>query len=112
MVLDRFHQLEGAGLRVRVRLARATDRIAVADLLRQLGLTADELDLRRALHFAPGLRWGVVATTWDGRHERLVGFGSVEDDRRTRVGLDREACSLLGRALDEHARTWRGRRVA
>src|SRR5687767_6822518 len=112
MVLDRSHYLAEPGLRVRVRLARSTDRGGLGDLLRQLALTADEFDLRRALRFAPGVRWGVVATTWDGQHERVVGFGAAEGDRVTLLGIEPAVCGLLRRALDEHARTWRRRRVA
>ena len=111
MVLDRFHQLDGGALRVRVRLARATDRAELTQLLSGLGLQADEFELRRALRFSPGRRWGVVATTWDGRHERIVGFGACEDERLTLVTAERSVAGLLHAALAEHARTWK-RRVA
>lgn len=111
MVLDRFHQLDDAGLRVRVRLARANDRAGLEQLVRQLGLTADEFELRRALRFAPGRRWCVVATAWDGHCDRLVGFGARDEARLTLVAAAPGVAGLLRRALDEHARTWQ-RRVA
>ena len=110
MVLDRSHHLEDAGLRVRVRLARPTDRAGLAELLGQSGLTADEMDVRRLLRFAPGRRCGVVATTFDGQCERIVGFGAYEDDCFTLLGTE-EVRQLLRRGLVEQSRLW-SRRVA
>jgi hypothetical protein len=92
-------------VRVRARLARATDRDALASLLARLGLVADPLEIRRVLR-----RWGVVVTAWDGSRERLVGFGAVDGDRMTLLADEAEVADLLRRGLDEH-RAW-SRRVA
>jgi hypothetical protein len=113
MVLDRHHPVPGAGARVRVRLAHASDAALLRELVFALGLEASDMDLRRALRFRIGERWTVCATAWDGAHERLVGFGALEADRERLTLLAGEPAveDLLRRALDECARTW-GRRVA
>ena len=112
MQLDRFHPLPN-GARVRLRLARSLDRQGLADLLSELGLTAEDLDVRRMLRCEPGRCWAIVATLWDGATERLVGFGSLESDagRLTLLTEDPELRDLLDRALHDRAEA-HGRRVA
>ena len=74
MRLHSTHQLPG-GRRVRLRLPHVGDRDAVHELLASFGLEADDLDVRRALRWAPE-RPVVVAVAWDGAVERLVGFAA------------------------------------
>jgi hypothetical protein len=87
MVLDRTHRLS-SGERVRLRLARPSDRALLDDAPQSLR------------------GWTVIATAFDGAHQRVVGFGAPDG---TVVASDREVYDLINRALDEHARTWRSR---
>ena len=111
MRLHGIHPLPD-GRRVRVRLPLAADRQAVHDLLRSLGLSAGELELRRALRCDPGRRAAAVAVSWDGVQQRVVGFGSL--DVRTGA-LTLVATGSVAAVLEEELRaqseTWR-RRVA
>jgi hypothetical protein len=102
MLLSRSHTLP-SGDRVRLRLARTTDREPLAALL---GLEAEEMEIRRLLR-----RWGVVATVWDGFSEVVVGFGGLSEHGPAVVADDPWVYDLLERALDEHAERW-SRRVA
>jgi hypothetical protein len=97
---------------VRLRLPLAADRDRLHELLAELGLAADDLEVRRALRCVPGRRAALCATEWDGAHERLVGFGAadLERGRLTLLGPP-EVVAKLEDALRAHARTWR-RRVA
>jgi hypothetical protein len=98
MVLFGSHPLP-SGERVRLRLARPSDRAGLARLL-----SVGEVAIRRAMR-----GWTIVATVWDGSHERIVGFASV--DGPGPFAIDPEVRDLLARALDEHAPAW-SRRVA
>lgn len=115
IVLERHHHIP-AGDRVRLRLPLVHDALALHALLERLGLSAGELDARRALRWAPRRRVAVCATTWDGRRESLVGFAAVDcgADRVTVLADEAQAPgvrALLEAALAEHAQTW-GHRVA
>lgn len=112
VVLDRTHQLPD-GPRVRLRLAQARDRHDLHELLERLGLTADDLDVRRALRCTPGHAVTICATAWDGTRERLVGIGtlSLAGRRHTLLAEDPHIAQLLAHGLGEQAGTW-ARRVA
>lgn len=107
-MLDRFHRLAD-GVKVRLRLPHVGDRRGLEDLLERLGLAADELDAR----WAPGRRWAVMATSWDGGSERVVGFAAVDlpVGAQTLIAESEHVLELLGRALDAHASA-KDRRVA
>jgi hypothetical protein len=86
------------GSRVRLRLPHIADRDALHELLAEHGLTADELEIRRALRWSPD-RPVVVAVEWQGSVERLVGFAAGDT-----VIAPRHVAPLL--------REYEGRRVA
>ena len=106
MFLDRKKTLAD-GTRVRLRFPQARDRAQLAALHAHLGLEVGELELARLLSFDPRRRFVLCATTWDGTHERLLGYGAI--DRTTReqdvlVGDERGAgdvAELLARTLAE-----------
>ena len=102
MLLSRTHPLP-TGERVRLRLARPSDRDLIAAFL---GLEPSEMTIRRLMR-----QWGLVATVWDGDCDVLVGFGGVSEQGPAVVAEDPDVYLLLERALDEHARAW-SRRVA
>jgi hypothetical protein len=114
-LLDRHHAVPG-GRRIRLRLPRISDRAALGEFLDTLGLSTDDLDVRRRLRWAPASgRWSVVATRWDGAREQIVGLAVVDDadGSPTLLADDAAVCDLLARALAERAETARpGRRVA
>jgi hypothetical protein len=76
VLLHRTHPLPD-GRRVRVRLPIASDRDGLHELLASLGLSASDMDVRRALRWTPE-RPVVVAVRWDGAAERVVGFASED----------------------------------
>ena len=105
------HPLPDGG-RVRLRLPVASDREALHALLAELGLAAEELEVRRALRCLPGRRDALCATHWHGARERLVGFGAADLERGALTLIaPPEVAELLRDELRRHARTWR-RRVA
>ena len=112
VLLDRSHQVPGVG-RVRLRLARPSDRDELHELLARIGLTADDLDARRALRCTPGRGMTICALRWDGHHERLAGVGRLDvgSGRATLLAEHPAVAALLGEALRDHAQTW-ARRVA
>jgi hypothetical protein len=110
VLLDRFYVVP-SGSRIRLRLARPLDRDGLAALLGELGLATADFEVRRALRCHPGRRWAVVATSWDGTTERLVGFGALDRDGTTLLAGDRDLQQLLEQALDARARSHE-RRVA
>ena len=61
---------------LRVRLPLTGDRDALHELLAAYGLSASDLDVRRALRWTPD-RPVVVAARWDGAVERLVGYAAL-----------------------------------
>lgn len=97
------------GARLRVRLPHRADRAGVHALLEGLGLAADELELARALRFAPQHRAVACATVWVAGTERVVALGGID------VGADAPdllvadeadapgARAVLADALREHA---------
>jgi hypothetical protein len=110
-LLHRFHDLPD-GRRVRLRLPLARDRAALHELLGRLGLAADELDVGRALRWAPNRRVAVLATTWADDGERVVGFAAVDTAGGGPTVLgDPAVTGLLCDALADHASAW-SRRVA
>ncbi len=74
MLLDRFHTLSG-GLRVRVRMARSSDRHGIRDLIERAGAGVEPIHL---VHFDPRRRIVVCATALLDGHETVVGVGSIE----------------------------------
>lgn len=105
-MLDRFHPIPTPAGRVRLRLARPADRDALAALLAELGVSAGEMDLRRAVRFAPFRRWGIVATAWDGAAEQVAGFAALGDEGETVLAPHPAVRALLRQALAEHAPAW------
>jgi hypothetical protein len=109
VLLHGFHPLPD-GRRVRLRLPHTLDRAELHELLREHGLTADEIDVRRALRCVPRRRLALCAVEWAGSSERLVGFGALEAGAVTLIGAPTVA-ALLREQLGEHAQSW-SRRVA
>jgi len=116
-LLSRSYPLPG-GLRVRLRLARRSDRRAIAALLAQRGVPASDLALQRLLRYDPWERISICATAALDGTETVVGVGSIElrfgatpdalvTDDRFGAGL----AELLGAALAGRAQT-HARRVA
>ena len=111
MLLHGIHPLPD-GRRVRLRLPLAGDRAAAHELLRSLGVAADDLELRRALRCIPGRRAVVVATELHGLGQRLAGFAAVDLPHGSVTVLAApKAADLLRAGLREQAETW-SRRVA
>jgi hypothetical protein len=100
------------GRRVRVRLPLAADRGAVHGLLHELGIAADDLELRRALRCDPGRQAAVVAAELERGRQRIAGFGAL-DVRSGALTLvaPPELRALLVDELREQSETW-SRRVA
>lgn len=69
-----------AGHRVRLRMPHRHDVQRLRALLERVGLDADELALRRALHFDPRRTLAVVATVLVGRSEEIVGVALMDRD--------------------------------
>jgi len=114
-LLSRTYQLP-AGPRVRLRLARRSDRAGLARLLEQRGIEPSTLQLERLVRYDPRRRLVICATTPLDGTEAIVGVGAIEleapelepdtivvDDRLTDGLADLLAAALVGRA---------GRRVA
>ena len=108
MLLPGTHTLPD-GTVLRLRLPLASDRAALHELLAELGLGADDLEVRRALRCTPGQRFVVCATRWDGGRERLVGIGSFEESL-TLIG-PAGVTEIVHEALESQAHAW-NRRVA
>ena len=117
MVFTRTHPLPD-GPRVRLRLARPTDRAAVSALLRRQSAEAYDFGVRRLLRFDPTERSVITAFAPIGGLETLVGIAAIDHlpdadvdtlvvDDRWREGVT----ALLVGALRERARA-RPRRVA
>ncbi|MCW3013830.1 MAG: hypothetical protein JWO02_922 [Solirubrobacterales bacterium] len=69
------HRTLPDGLRLRLRLPQARDRVDVLELLaRRADMAADELDVVRALRFDPKTHTVVCATAWTGTAETMVGI--------------------------------------
>lgn len=66
------------GARLRIRLPHRADRTGLRALLERLGLAGDDLELVRALRFAPRERVVACATAFVGGSERLVGVGAID----------------------------------
>lgn len=66
------------GARLRLRLPHRADRLGLRMLLDGLGLAADDLELVRALRFAPQERVVACATAFVGGTERLVAVGAID----------------------------------
>ena len=67
-----------SGQRVRVRLARPSDRDAVGELLAAQGVDAGEADLERLLNFDPRERLVLAALTPEGGADVLAGIGAID----------------------------------
>ncbi len=66
------------GSRLRLRLPHRADRQGVRALLTGLGLATDDLELVRALRFAPRERVVACATAFVGGTERVVAVGAID----------------------------------
>ncbi|MBA2350071.1 MAG: hypothetical protein H0V81_17490 [Solirubrobacterales bacterium] len=66
------------GARLRLRLPHRADRAGVRALLLGLGLETRDLDLVRALRFAPRERVVACATAFVGGTERVVAVGAID----------------------------------
>jgi hypothetical protein len=67
-----------SGQRVRVRLARPSDRDAVGELLAAQGVDAGDMDLGRLLNFDPRERLVLAALTPEGGADMLAGIGAID----------------------------------
>ena len=103
MLLHDIHPLPD-GSHVRLRLPQAADRDALHELLADHGLTADDLDVRRALRWSPD-RLVVVATRWTGTRESLCGFGAAERGAVTVIARP-GVSEVLTRVLHEYEHRW------
>ena len=100
MPLNRSTTLRN-GLRVRLRLARPSDRGRLLALCTELGLQPDELALGRMVRFDPRERTAVCATVFGGGAEAVVGYGAIDRfaDRPDLLLADEAAAPGLGEAL-------------
>lgn len=99
--LARTHALDG-GARVRLRLARRSDVPAARRLLRECGVDATELELRRALAYDPAERRVYCALTSVGGRETLAGLGAIELKPGAEIDMlvvDEAAAPGLGQLL-------------
>jgi hypothetical protein len=78
MMLDRTYALEGH--RVRVRLARASDARAIAELAARRRLDVDPLEVARVTRFDPRHRLVISATALIGGRETFVGIAAADLD--------------------------------
>ncbi|MDQ6915561.1 MAG: hypothetical protein M3155_07095 [Actinomycetota bacterium] len=78
-LLARTYELP-AGPRVRLRLARRSDRRGLAALLEQRGLEPSALTLERLVRYDPRRRIVICATAPIGGTEVIVGVGAIERD--------------------------------
>ncbi|HYF28222.1 MAG TPA: hypothetical protein VD931_20935 [Baekduia sp.] len=75
MLLAHGHQLPD-GPRVRLRLARSSDRPALGELARRTGRPCSELELQRMVRVRPRARVAICATAWVDGHEAVVGYAA------------------------------------
>lgn len=116
-MFTRTHPLPD-GPRVRLRLARPSDRDAVADLLRRRNADGFEFGIRRLLRFNPSRRSVLAAFAPIDGEDILVGIGAI--DHRPGAEVDTfvaderwwdGVAALLVDALSSRARS-RAHRVA
>jgi hypothetical protein len=108
-LLDRHHAVAD-GTRIRLRLPQIGDRHELRAFLDGLGV--EDLDVRRALRWAPRAgRWSVVATRWDGTREAIAGIAVVDGDdgAPTLLAADPQVAGLLAQALADRAEAARRR---
>lgn len=80
MLYSRYRTVPG-GPPVRVRLAHAADRAALAALLARRTAQPDhDLAAARLVRFDPRREMTLCATTWDGGHEALAGVAVLPLD--------------------------------
>jgi hypothetical protein len=77
------------GPRVRLRIARPSDRAGVIDLLARERIELEELERYRLFSFDPRRRLVICATALIGATETVVGVGAIElgPDARTEPDL-------------------------
>lgn len=75
--MGRTLEIEG-GVRVRLRLARSSDAVAIAELLAQQATSFDEVNPRRLVQYDPRQRYVVCATRLIDGAEELVGVGAID----------------------------------
>lgn len=85
-LLARTYPLPG-GQRVRLRLLRHADAPGVRDLLERVGLTVDDLQLKRLGRFDPRRRAVIAAVSLGAGGESLLGLGSIELGPRSQPEL-------------------------
>lgn len=98
------------GTRVRLRLPQVGDRLSLRILHERLGAPLDDVRLTRILRFDPRACVSVVATTFQGVTEELVGYGHVDRDGGDQLIVADEAAApgvsgLLRAALAERTGT-------
>jgi hypothetical protein len=99
--MTRLHEL-ARGPRVRLRLARSGDRVAIRRLLDRVGGLASEFEAARLVRSDPRHRIVICATALIDSAETLLGVGEIElhgdpCDPRPRTYVD----SALTDGLDE-----------
>jgi hypothetical protein len=76
-LLARTYELP-AGPRVRLRLARRSDRRGLGELLEQRGIEPSPLELERLVRYDPRRRLSICATAPIAGTETVVGVGTIE----------------------------------
>lgn len=116
-VFTRTHPLPG-GPRVRLRLARPTDRAGVAALLERRDTEAHDLAVRGLLRFDPSRRTVLAAVAPINGSETLIGLAALDHAPGAEVDTfvadarwGDDLAALLAHALSARARSL-GRRVA
>lgn len=97
-----------SGLRVRLRLPHGTDRAGLRALHDAVGIELDDVALSRLVRTDPRRTCAVVATTWIGGRETVVGFARARLGEQAELILvddvaGPELVGLLDRALGERA---------
>jgi|SRR6202035_3609853 len=65
-------------MRVRLRLARSSDALAIGDLLASRAIPTPDVQARRLVQFDPRRRYVVCATGLFDGSEELVGVGAID----------------------------------
>lgn len=101
-LLARTYEL-AAGPRVRLRLARRSDRRGLEALLRQRGIDPSPLELERLVRYDPRRRFVICATAPLGGTETIVGVGAIdrdgEDSEPDTIVVDERLTEGLGELL-------------
>jgi hypothetical protein len=105
-----------SGPRVRLRLARRSDRRGLEALLAQRGLEPSTLEIERLVRYDPRRRIVICATAPIAGTETIVGVGAIERDGEDAepdtVVVDERLTEGLGELLGAALVGRAGRRVA